>query len=60
MPGFFEIPKDFFTCVREVEVGARRRIFFVVGVGGQAGWLVVGSVVGRIWKRRKGEKREIE
>ncbi len=60
MPGFLRFPKFFLRVCGKLKWVRGAGFFYVVGVGGQAGWLVVGSVVGRIWKRRKGEKREIE
>ena len=59
VPGFFEIPKVFLRVCGKLK-WVRGAGFFLCRRRWRAGGLVVGSVVGRIWKRRKGEKREIE
>ncbi len=63
VPGFFEIPKDFFTCVREVEVGARRRIFFMSSaLAGRrvGGWFGGGSNMEEKKRREKRDRMRIE
>ncbi len=63
MPDFLRFPKFFFTCVREVEVGARRRIFFMSSaLAGRrvGGWFGGGSNMEEKKRREKRDRMRIE